>query len=149
MLTGEPAFPMRVSEDEQNERIKKCQFTFPDEVPLDGSSSGSGMLGSQLDLTYSEVSDNVELSQHKKRKSSPRSKVAKLSDPAKDLIRGLIVANGKKRLSIHKIKKHEFFRPIVWSDIEKVKIKMPKVSQREPKSGMFEDVEYDSCDEDF
>jgi len=31
MLTGQPAFPMRTSEEEQNQRIKTCTFTFPDE----------------------------------------------------------------------------------------------------------------------
>jgi len=31
MLTGQPAFPMRGSEEEQTERIKTCTFSFPDE----------------------------------------------------------------------------------------------------------------------
>ena len=31
MLCGDPAFPMRTNEDEQEERIKSCNFTFPDE----------------------------------------------------------------------------------------------------------------------
>ena len=85
----------------------------------------------------------------RKRGSSPKAKKIKLSDEAKSLIRGLIVANGKKRLSIHKIKKHEFFGSINWTDIEKLKIRMPHVRQREPNGGNFEEVEPDSCDEDF
>lgn len=45
-----------------------------------------------------------------------------LSPAAKSLIRSLIVANSKKRLCITKIKQHEFFKPIKFSDIEKARI---------------------------
>jgi len=33
--------------------------------------------------------------------------------------------------------------------VEKAQVKMPLVKQRDPKSGLFDDVEPDSCDEDF
>jgi len=61
----------------------------------------------------------------------------------------LIVANGKKRLSINKIKQHEFFTAIKFRDIEKTRIKMPAVDMKDPRSGMFDEIEPDSCDEDF
>ena len=33
MLCGEPAFPLRTNEEEQEDRIKTCTFNFPDEGP--------------------------------------------------------------------------------------------------------------------
>ena len=72
-----------------------------------------------------------------------------LSAEAKSLIRALIVPSGKQRLSIHKIKQHDFFKPISFRDVEKCRIEMPMVRQRDPKSGDFDEVEPDSCDEDF
>jgi len=59
-----------------------------------------------MDLTYSEVSDSEG---KPKRAISVDIKPVEVSQAAKSLIRGLIVANGKKRLSILKIKQHEFF----------------------------------------
>ena len=41
----------------------------------------------------------------------------KISAVAKNLISGLIVASGKRRFSIHKIKNHEFFADIDWSEL--------------------------------
>ena len=72
-----------------------------------------------------------------------------VSAAAKSLIRGLIVPNSKKRLTINKIKSHDFFKPISFSDIEKTRIKMPSVEMKNPTSGMFDEIEPDSCDEDF
>ena len=138
---------MKSSEEEQKERIKNCNFTFPDEESEDGH--GKKITVTQLDLTYSEVSDSHDVANQRKRISSTSAEPAQLSDAAKKLIRGLIVPNGKKRLNIHKIKNHEFFAKIKWDQVEKVKLPMPKVHQRDPTSGMFEDVEPDSCDEDF
>ena len=57
--------------------------------------------------------------------------------------------SGKKRMSINKIKLHEFFKPIRFSDIEKERIPIPKVNMREPKSGDFDVIDPDSDDEDF
>ena len=57
--------------------------------------------------------------------------------------------SGKKRLSINKIKLHEFFKPIRFSDIEKERIPIPRVNMREPKSGDFDVIDPDSDDEDF
>ena len=59
------------------------------------------------------------------------------------------MANGKKRLGINKIKQHDFFKPISFSDVEKARIKMPAVSLKNPRSGLFDEVEPDSADEDF
>ena len=47
------------------------------------------------------------------------------------------------------MKKHDFFKPIKWSDVEHCRIKMPSVEQKDPKSGMFDEIEPDSADEDF
>jgi len=47
------------------------------------------------------------------------------------------------------MKQHEFFKDVMWQDIEKAKIRMPEVSQRDPKSQQFDEIEPDSCDEDF
>ena len=81
--------------------------------------------------------------------SLDQQKPVELSKGAKSMIRSLVVANGKKRISIHKIKQHEFFQNVKWSDIDKAKFKMPKVNQREPDSGQFDLVDPDSCDEDW
>lgn len=56
MLCGVPAFPLITSEDEQEERIKTCTFTFPDE---EGQNPAQliNLRGAPIDLTYSEVSD--------------------------------------------------------------------------------------------
>ena len=54
MITGQTAFPMRNSEEEQEQRIKTCTFTFPDEDP----SQAVDQRGCKIDLTYSEVSDS-------------------------------------------------------------------------------------------
>lgn len=75
--------------------------------------------------------------------------VLEISAAAKSLIRGLVVANGRKRMSINKIKQHEFFSPIKFADVEKARIKMPKVELKNPRSGMFDEIEPDSADEDF
>ena len=44
MLCGMPAFPLKQSEQEQQDRIKACKFSFPDEDPslLDLYSSQRG-----------------------------------------------------------------------------------------------------------
>ena len=75
--------------------------------------------------------------------------VLEISSAAKSLIRGLILANGKKRMSINKIKQHDFFKPIKFADVEKARIKMPAVELRNPRSGQFDEIEPDSADEDF
>ena len=59
MLTGEPAFPMLTSEEEQEERIKNCKFTFPDEDP-NHPANLNGPCGTAIVLTYSEVSDGAD-----------------------------------------------------------------------------------------
>jgi len=41
-----------------------------------------------------------------------------ISPETKSLISGLIKPNGKNRLSILKIKQHDFFKPISWADVE-------------------------------
>ena len=70
MLTGQPAFPMRNSEDEQNERIKNCQFTFPDED--ESAKDAAGIHVSMLNLTYSEVSDGNATHQSRHQSSSAK-----------------------------------------------------------------------------
>jgi len=104
--------------------------------------------GQTVDLTYSEVSDNNNNTPKPDMSQKKPAKI-EISAAAKSLIRGLVVPNSKKRMSINKIKLHEFFKPIKFSDIEKERIKMPKVNLRDPKSGEFDNVEPDSADEDF
>ena len=52
-------------------------------------------------------------------------------------------------MSINKIKQHDFFKPIKFSDIEKLRIKMPVVDLKNPKTDNFDEIEFDSDDEDF
>ena len=61
----------------------------------------------------------------------------------------MIVPNAKKRLSIDKIKKHKFFNGIQWSDVESGKCRVPRVLLKEPKAENFDEISYDSDDEDF
>ena len=77
------------------------------------------------------------------------SRTFEISDAAKDLIRGLVLPSSKKRMPIHKIKQHDFFKDLKWADVEKSRIKMPEVESRGPRSGMFDEIEPDSADEDF
>ena len=57
--------------------------------------------------------------------------------------------NAKKRLSIDKIKKHKFFNGIQWADVESGKCRVPRVLLKEPKAENFDEISYDSDDEDF
>ena len=147
MICGQSAFPLRTSDEEQEERIKTCTFTFPDEEPALHPMQLMNERGCPIDLTYSEVSD---ANTPKRTISLNTGKPAvEISAAAKSLIRGLVLANGKKRLNIHKIKQHDFFKPIRWADIEHCRVKMPAVEQRDPRSGMLDEIEPDSADEDF
>ena len=154
MLCGQPAFPMRNSEEEQEERIKSCTFTFPDEdtSQLQDKDKPQQLMsprGCPIDLTYSEVSDATGWPKRTISTTKSNPLIPEISAEAKSLIRGLIVANGKKRLSINKIKQHEFFQPIKFQDVEKTRIKMASVEMKNPRSGMFDEIEPDSADEDF
>ena len=100
-------------------------------------------------MTYSEVSDGTGQQKRTISTSHQNPAIPELSPAAKSLIRGLIVAKGKKRLSINKIKQHEFFQPINFNDVERTRIKMPAVEMKDPRSGMFDEIEPDSADEDF
>ena len=107
---------------------------------------GQSARGVNINLTYSEVSDATS---PKRTLSAARPNGFEVSPAAKSLIRGLIQPNSKKRTSIHKLKQHEFFKPLKWSDVENCRIRMPKVDLKDPKSGQFDMIEPDSCDEDF
>ena len=50
---------------------------------------------------------------------------------------------------MNKIKDHKFFKPIDWKRIETGKIKPNPVPLKEPTAENFEDIDYDSDDEDF
>ena len=102
-----------------------------------------------IDLTYSEVSDGTGQPKRTISSCHPNPAVPEISAAAKSLIRGLIVVSSKKRLTINKIKSHEFFKPISFQDVEKTRIKMPSVEMKNPSSGTFDEIEPDSADEDF
>ena len=128
MLCGKAAFPFKYDVEEHENRIKNCKFTFPDEVIEEEEKSDDGVI--QFNLTTPAIS-------------------VQLSEAAKKLIRSLIVANSKKRLSIDKIKQQKFFAGIKWSDVEFGRCKVPRVLLKEPKAENFDEISYDSDDEDF
>ena len=127
MLCGKPAFPFKFDVEEHEQRIMSCTFTFPDEV------------------IQEEERDDDEIPLNLPNSNVP----IQLSDSAKKLIRGLVVPSAKKRLAIDKIKKHKFFSGIVWADVESGKCKVPRVHLKEPKAENFDEISYDSDDEDF
>ena len=104
MLLGVPAFPCRNSVEEQEENIKKGNFSLPDNL---------------------------------------------LSEEAISLLKGIIVVEAKDRLSIEEIKNHMFFKGLDWSAVERVELQMPEPMVREPNAANFEDITYDSADEDW
>ena len=65
------------------------------------------------------------------------------------MIRSLIVSEGRKRLSIDKIKTHKFFAGLRWNDVEQGRCIVPTVTMKEPKAENFDEISFDSEDEDF
>lgn len=49
----------------------------------------------------------------------PKEEAHAISSEAKSMIRSLIVAEGSKRISIHKLKKHPYFASVRWNEAEK------------------------------
>ena len=154
MLTGEQAFPFLIDNEEHEERIRKCIFYFPDEpaykemfrhadVPLPQNERSQHMdIGQTIDqnsseepMGYQEVPNNSD--EHA------------ISNEAKDLIRQLIVADGDKRITIAKMKKHAFFDGLRWDQAEQGLLKMPVVKLKKPKAENFDEIQYDSDDQDF
>ena len=127
MLCGKPAFPFKYDVEEHENRIIKCKFFFPDEVIEEEDTREEGIF---LNLP------------------NPALEV-KVSGIAKQLIRSLIVPDAKKRLPIEKIKSHQFFAGIKWTDVEQGKCKVPRVLLKEPKAENFDEISYDSDDADF
>ncbi len=76
-------------------------------------------------------------------------KATAISLEAKDMIRSLIVADGEKRITIPRLKKHPFFAKIRWDLAEKGQLKMPVVKLKKPKAENFDEIQYDSDDQDF
>jgi hypothetical protein len=72
-----------------------------------------------------------------------------ISEDAKNMVRSLIVAEGEKRITIQKLKKHPFFAKIRWDHAEKGQLKMPVVKLKKPKAENFDEIQYDSDDQDF
>jgi hypothetical protein len=72
-----------------------------------------------------------------------------VSANAKSFVHSLVVADGSKRISISKLKKHKFFQKINWSNLEKGHVKMPNVKLKKPKVENFDEIQYDSDDPDF
>lgn len=69
-----------------------------------------------------------------------------ISDDAKNMVRSLIVAEGEKRITIQKLKKHPFFAKIRWDHAEKGQLKMPVIKLKKPKAENFDEIQYDSDD---
>ena len=128
MLCGKAAFPFKYDVEEHEQRIINCKFTFPDEV-VEEVEEGSDD-GIQFNLPGPAVG-------------------AQVSEAAKQLIRSLIVPEARKRLPIDKIKSLKFFAGIKWSDVEQGRCKVPRVLLKEPKAENFDEISYDSDDEDF
>jgi hypothetical protein len=72
-----------------------------------------------------------------------------LSEAAISLLKGTIVVNSDDRLSIKQIKKHAFFEGLEWSAVDNLELQMPEPDIREPCAANFEDITYDSADEDW
>ena len=65
------------------------------------------------------------------------------------LLKGTIAVEASDRFTIDQIKQHSFFEGLEWSAVENIELEMPEVHLKEPDSANFEDITYDSADEDW
>jgi len=72
-----------------------------------------------------------------------------LSAEAISLLKELIVVEGKDRLPIGDIKKHAFFKDVDWLLVELGEVKMPDIPIKSPDPHNFDEITFDSCDEDW
>jgi serine/threonine protein kinase len=72
-----------------------------------------------------------------------------LSAEAMSLIKGLVVVEGRHRLTISQIKKHPFFKEVNWQQIERGEVIMPTIPIKSPDACNFDEITFDSCDEDW
>lgn len=76
-----------------------------------------------------------------------------LSAEAKSLIKQLIVADGKKRLTVNKIKQSDLFAKYIqdWQDVESGRLDSDlRLEMKDPENEYeFEEICYDSDDADF
>lgn len=131
VLTGCAAFPCFDDLDEHEERIKNCEFCFPGDE--------------QFNARCKKYSGYLD---------ADRCNML-MSSLAKDLISNLIKSDSKQRMPIQKIKKHKWFTTnldkmgMKWSDIEKGQVTPPNVHLQEPLPDNFDEIQYDSDDQDF
>ena len=146
MICGTPAFPFTGDSDEHKNRIKNGIFNFADEKTHSRKTSQTPRTPRKdNNLSYSEISHDGKVQDVVSNQSEPFT----VSKEAKSLIRALITHKSRKRLPIHKIKAHPFFKEINWNNVENGKVRMPKVELREPESNDFDAISFDSDDEDF
>lgn len=72
-----------------------------------------------------------------------------LSAQAVSLIEGLVVVEGKQRLTISQIKNHAFFKEVNWDQVERGEMEMPTIPIKSPDASNFDEITFDSCDEDW
>ncbi len=123
MLTGEQAFPFLNDNEELTERIKNCQFYFPDELAYVElfKKMGEPLPDTQqqkISIDYIDQTSQAE-SMFGFNDESISHPVKAISEDAKNMIRALIVADGDKRITIPRLKKHQFFAKIRWDHAEK------------------------------